>query len=524
MPDAPSSTARKLGLAAALLVVAVLLSRVLGLVREQVISGLFGATGATDAFYAAFTIPDILNYVVAGAMLSITFIPIYTRHLSAGTVEEGNRVFSIIVTAMALLVVAAIVGLELATPAIATRYLEKMEPANIDLAIHLTRVLLPVQLFLIIGGLAAATLYARQRFVAASIAPLIYNLGTILGGALLGRRLGIASLAWGTLAGAFAGQFLVQVVAAKRAGLRYRPSLQVTHPEFREWLLATLPLMLGIGLVTADEWIIRYFAAADVGAISCLNYARKLVMVPIAVAGQAVGQASMPFFARLYADGKRDELAQLVTSSARAVAAIAAVAACGLMAIAVPTVDLLFRHGQFATAQVVPTAHFVMLFAVAIPLWGMQGIVARAFYATRDTLTPMLGGTLVTVVSLPIYWLGFQLGRSVGLVLASDVGILLHTTVLLLLLPRRLGGVGRREMVIAVVRAFALGAFAGVPAWFVATYLPHGKLGGHWLSLVQMATGGLVFCALAAPLARPLNVPDVATFFEKLVGRLLRRR
>src|SRR5581483_4132157 len=245
MPDSPSTT-RKLGLAAAIFIAAVLLSRVLGFARDAFVAAAFGANGATDAFYAAFTLPDVLNYLVAGGTLSITFIPIYTRHLTSGDEREGNRVFSIIATTMLLVLVAGVIALEVWTPELAGRYLKKLQPKDLQLAIELTRILLPAQICFYLGGLASATLMARHKFVAAAMAPLAYNAGTIAGGALLGRQLGAASLAWGTLAGALVGPFAIQLVAAWRAGLRYLPSLRVRHAEFREWLWLSLPLMIGV--------------------------------------------------------------------------------------------------------------------------------------------------------------------------------------------------------------------------------------------------------------------------------------
>ncbi len=519
MPD--SSTTRRLGLAAALLVFTVFLSRVLGFARDAVIAALFGATGQTDAFYAAFTIPDVLMYFVAGGTLSITFIPIYTRHLKQEDAAGGNRVLSIIATTMTLVFIVGVTLLEIFTPQLTARYLHKLRPEDIALASSLTRILLPAQLFFYLGGIASATLFARKRFVAASFAPLVYNLGIIFGGAAFGRRFGIASLAWGALAGAAVGQFGILAVAAWRAGMRYRPTLDVSDPSFREWLLKTVPLMLAVTLVTADDWFIRYFAAADVGAISCLNYARKVVQVPIAVAAQAVAQASMPFFAQYWAEGRKQDLGDLVTKSARSSAAIAALAACALIALGEPTVDLLFRRGHFSAAQVVPTAHYVQLFATAIPLWAMQAIVARAFYAAGDTLTPAVAGTLVTASCVPIYWFAARTLGTIGLVVASDIGIFLHTASLMVLLPRRLDTVDRRDIIVGTLRAYLVGALAALPAWAAVTWLPHGRLHGHLLVLVKLAVGGLIFASLAALLARPLGANDIAGFIEE---RILRRR
>lgn len=138
---AESTTTRKLGFAAALLIVTMLLSRVLGFVRDAVIAALFGANGATDAFYAAFTIPDWLNYLVAGQTLSITFIPIYTRYLQREDEAEGNRVFSIIATTMTLVVIVGVIVFELFTPQLMSKFLHKLHPADLELAILLTRIL-----------------------------------------------------------------------------------------------------------------------------------------------------------------------------------------------------------------------------------------------------------------------------------------------------------------------------------------------------------------------------------------------
>ncbi len=511
--------AQRLGAATAILVVAVALSRVLGFLRDAVVAALFGASGKTDAFYAAFTIPDILNYLVAGGTLSITFIPIYTRYLTSNDEAEGNRVLSIIATVMTVVLGVGIVVLECITPQVAARYLHKLSPEDLQTAISLTRILLPAQIFFYLGGLCSATLFARHRFTAAALAPLIYNFGTIAGGLLFGRRLGIASLAWGSVAGAFVGPFLLQAIAAGRAGVRYRPSFAARHPDFRAWLILSVPLMIGVSLVTADEWILRYFAAADLGAISRLSYARKLVLVPIALAGQAVGQASMPFFARLYAEGKRDELGALVAQSARRSAEVAMLAACGMIALSIPLIDLLFRRGHFRAEDVAPTAQYLSIFALSVPVWAMQGIFSRAFYSTSDTRTPMIAGTLITIGSLPIYYLANRMFGVPGLVIASDIGIILHTAVLMILLPRRVS-CDRSAVLAGVARAAILGALAGAAAWMVARHLPVGALAGHSLDLVQLGAAGLTFLSVVIALAKPLKVEGVRLLLDRFSSLL----
>ncbi len=145
--------------------------------------------------------------------------------------------------------------------------------------------------------------------------PIFYNVFIIVGGLVGARRFGISSLAYGALVGAIVGPFLINVIGAAQDGLRYRLNFDWRNQEFREWVRLSIPLMLGVSLVSADDWILRYFASGGAGDITRLNYAKRLFAVPISILGQATGQASMPFFARLFGEGKRKEFAETVNGS-----------------------------------------------------------------------------------------------------------------------------------------------------------------------------------------------------------------
>src|SRR5580765_1731146 len=161
----------------------------------------------------------------------------------------------------------------------------------------------------------SAVLLSHRLFLLPAFGPLIYNVFIILGGVVGGRHFGIASLAYGAMVGSVAGPFLASVIGAARIGTGYKPSFDVTNPAFREWVRLSVPLMLGVSLVTADDWILRYFASGAVGDITRLNYAKRLFAVPIAVLGQAAGQASLPFFARLFGEKKMREFSETVNGS-----------------------------------------------------------------------------------------------------------------------------------------------------------------------------------------------------------------
>jgi putative peptidoglycan lipid II flippase len=406
-----------------LLMGTVMLSRVIGYVREAYIAYAFGAGSQTDAYVAAFTLPDWLNYIVAGGAASITFISIYTRFLAEKRDADARKTFSVVITVMSTVMIIGTIITEIFTPQFVRWMFRGFTPEQVTLTVHLTRILLPAQIFFYVGGVVSAVLLSHRLFLFPALGPLLYNVLIILGGVVGGHHFGIASLAYGAVAGAIAGPFLASVLGAVRIGTGYRPSFDVGNPAFREWVRLSIPLMLGVSLVTADDWILRHYAARGIGDISHLNYAKRLFAVPIAVLGQATGQASLPFFARLFNEKRLKEFATTVNDSVYRVAALSFLATGWMMAAAFPLIDLVYRRGRFLVSDTQTTAIYFFWFSLSLALWSAQGLYARAFYAAGDTLTPMVAVTVITSASLPIYSLLFHKYGVVGLAFASDIGI-----------------------------------------------------------------------------------------------------
>ena len=420
-----------------LLMGTVALSRVIGYVREAYIAYAFGAGVQTDAYVAAFTLPDWLNYIVAGGAASITFISIYTRFLAENRDADAKKTFSVVITVMTTVMIVGTILTEIFTPQFVRWMFRGFSPAQVELTVHLTRILLPAQIFFYVGGVVAAVLLSHRLFLFPAFGPLLYNIFIILGGAIAGRRLGIASLAYGALAGSVVGPFLASVIGAARIGTGYRPSFDIMNPAFREWVRLSVPLMLGVSLVTADDWILRHYASGGVGDIARLNYAKRLFAVPIAVLGQATGQASLPFFARLFNEKRLKEFATTVNDSVYRVAAASFLATGWMMAAAFPLIDLVYRRGRFLVSDTQTTTVYFFWFSLSLALWSAQGLYARAFYAAGDTLTPMVAVTVITSASLPIYSFLFHRYGVVGLAFASDIGIAANLLALAWLLHYR---------------------------------------------------------------------------------------
>src|SRR5256886_11703086 len=204
---------------------------------------------------------------------------------------------------------------EILTPEISRHLYKGFTPEQLELCVHLTRILLPAQIFFYVGGVVSAVLLSRRLFLFPAFGPLIYNVFIILGGIALSHRLGISSLAHGALLGSFLGPFLINAIGAARIGTGYKISFNVRNPAFREWVQLSIPPMLGVSLVTADDWTLRYFASGGVGDITRLNYANRLFAAPIAVLGQAPSQASLPFLSPPFRDKRTPEFADSLNGS-----------------------------------------------------------------------------------------------------------------------------------------------------------------------------------------------------------------
>jgi putative peptidoglycan lipid II flippase len=458
-----------------------LVSGLLALVRTKYISYVFGAGSATDAYTAAFQLPDMIGYFLVGGVASITLVNILSRHREAGDDRAGDEALSVVLMGMVAVLGLGIVLAELAAPFYVHHFFPSFDGPTSALCIHLTRLLLPAQLFFFAGGVLGSRLLVRKVFFYQALTPILYNLGIILGGVFLARRIGIDSLAWGVLAGSFLGAAVINAVGAFRSGMHFTPLLNLRHPAFVEWLKLSLPLMVGVSLVMADKWLLSYFASADRGGIYRLNVAKTLFNSPLSIIGVAAGAASLPFFSTLYAQRRMQDFNLAVCRSVSRLLSIALLVSAWLFAFAVPIVDL-FKGGSFLHSDALVTARYLAIFALSMALWSAQGLYARAFYAAENTFTPALSGTIVTVLSIPVYWGLFHRFGVDGLAFASDLGILAHTVALAVLLHRaRLVSLRTLEWgEIARAAAASLGAIAA--GYAVASRLP-GRADrlGSWL-------------------------------------------
>lgn len=410
----------KMGAAAAVVSGSVLLSRILGLARETLLASLLGVNVEGDLYRQAFTIPDFLNYLLAGAYLSITLIPILSRHLERGDREGFNRAFTSVMRFAAI----AVIGLTAVMWIAAGPLVSLMFPeaADHERLVGMTRLVLPAQVFLVLGALLMAVEYTHRRFLYPALAPIIYNLGIIAGGLIgaIGGDASPESFLWGAVAGSAIGNFALQWVGARSTGARL---VQVPkgHSAVKEYLVLAIPLMVGQSIAVLDEQFVRWFGQIEAGATSALSFARQLNMVPVGVIAQAAGVAAYPFLARLAARDDRRALTSTTSRAARTTLFVACGATAVLVVLARPLVRLLYQWGAFSAEDTELVAGLLMIYAASIPAWGLHQILSRNFYAQRKMWTPVIIGTVGSLIAIPIWFGLYEVMGVNGFALASVV-------------------------------------------------------------------------------------------------------
>jgi putative peptidoglycan lipid II flippase len=481
------------GKVALLLAASVGLSRVLGVLRDTLLAAQVGAGSEVDAYRAAFQIPDLLNHFLAGGALSIAFIPFYARVRAREGRAAADALFGVVLGTLAAAVLLATGVLWWQAEAL-VRVQFGFDAETTALTTRLTRILLPAQVFFVTGGVIRAVLMANDRFASQALAPLVYNAGIILGGAVAGAAWGAEGFAWGALAGAFLGPFAIPALELARSGLvRWRLQVAPWDRRFLAYFWLALPLMLGVSLLTLDEWYERWFGSRlGEGVVAQLGYARMVALVPVGLIGQAIATAGLPALSRLVSEERREELDRLVTGMLRSGLALAILAGGGLWVVAQPAVEILFERGRFGADDTRAVAALLRILAWAVPAWVLQQIAVRPFYARGDMWRPMGLGTGVALAMAPLYWwLGGRSGAP-GLALAGVLGMT-ASALATLLLARRLHGAPRlAALASSAVRGLGVAVLAAAVAAGLPWTAQPGMLGAVLALLVRGGVFGLL--------------------------------
>ena len=492
---AVTSPTRQITRAAGTVMLAFVASRILGLLREIVIGARFGTSAELDAYLAAFRLTDLLYQLVAGGALGSAFIPTFARYLAAQNQSGAWRLASAVINIVTLiLIVAAALAALFAPLLVATLIAPGFDAATQALTVSLMRVMLLAPVIFGASGILMGALNAQQHFLLPALAPIMYNLAIIGGTLFLAPTLGTGGLAIGVVAGA-AGHLLIQLLGLARFGARYFPVFDVRDPGVRQIARLMGPRVLGLAVVQINFLINTNLASRlGEGAVSALNYAWLLMLLPQGVFAQSIATAAFPTFAAQAARSQIDAMRRTLSGALRATLFLSLPAAVGLIVLRLPLVQVLLQRAEFTADSTQAVAYTLQFFALGLAAHSVLEIVTRAFYALHDTRTPVFVGVAAMGLNVVLSLLLIDSLAQGGLALANSIATTLETLALVWLLRPRLHGIEGGRVWNAFLRSGLSAAAMGLTL-FGLLQLPIDS--ALLLGLGGMIVGGLVYGGVA---------------------------
>ncbi len=477
-----------MGLAALIMSLSILLSRFMGLLRDKVISWQYGASGEADLYFAAFVVPDFINYLLAGGYVSITLMPLLSRCFDEDE-DKAWRFFSAVFW-WALLAVSTltIIAMLWAAP-LAKLVAPGFSPEQSQRLTLFLRIILPAQIFFVSGACFSALLFLRKQFFVPALTPLIYNGAIIICGLAvpaLGIADGMVGFCIGVTLGAGIGAFALPYWATTRkqdtpaahteancihsTGLRLYPLQKenLRHPLLRSFLFMALPLMLGQSVVMLNEQFMRIFGSMlSEGSVSLLSYARRMSQVPVGMIGQAIAVASYPFLATLAAKKEYTTFNETLRTAMTTSTAVLIPISAWMIAAAVPCMGFIFEGGDFGQKETLASAPLLQIMMLMVPLWGVQMVLGRAFYALGDTLTPAVCGTVITIVSLPLFYYALR-WEAIGIALVSFWGVVAYIAIIMYIWNKKQGLQAFKGLGTILLFGLFLSFISGIVSWYTS--------------------------------------------------------
>ncbi len=496
-----------------------LVVKLLGFLRETSLANAFGAGPLSDAYLSAYTIPYFLQAILGYALVTAV-VPILTKYLVAGQKEEASYVGSAIINLTAV----ALAGVTLIGIIICDWLVKLLAPGygpeQAALTANLARIMFPSVVFMGVGMVLTGICNAHYRFAVSAFAPGMSNIIIIVSLLFFSASYGIFGAAWGTLL-SFAGFFVIQVPVLWQIGFKYRPVLDLKHPDVQQLLREIGPIVLGVAVNQIYFAVNRIFASGLAeGTISSINYANKLMMLPLGIFVAAVANAIYPALAEFSLRKNRQSLAGTMKGGLVSVMLVAIPAAVGLALLAEPIIELLFEHGNFDHEATLATAWALVCFTLGLVPMAANMVITRVFYALEDVKTPVRIGALSIVVdvllSLALYKTMAYGGG--GLALANSLAALVCCLLMYYYLKfKALPELARQSMLPSLLKIALAAALMGAAVWLTANLLPLGS------ALLKTGVGILAGVAVYAAAVLALRIPETQLFLDKLAAKLRRR-
>ena len=494
-----------------------LVVKLLGFLRETSLANAFGATELSDAYLSAYTIPYFLQAILGYALVTAV-VPILTKYLVEGRDDEasyvGSAIINLTAVALAAITLLGILVCDWLVKLLAPGY----GPEQAALTASLARIMFPSVVFMGVGMVLTGICNAHYRFAVSAFAPGMSNIIIIVSLLFFSASYGIFGAAWGTLL-SFFGFFVIQVPVLWQIGFKYRPVLDLQHPAVRQLLREIGPIVLGVAVNQIYFAVNRIFASGLAeGTISHINYANKLMMLPMGIFVAAVANAIYPALAEFSLRKNRQSLAGTMKGGLISVMLVAIPAAVALLS--EPIVQLLFEHGEFNHQATQATAWALVCFTLGLIPMAANMVITRVFYALEDVKTPVRIGALSIVVDVVLSLLLYKsmaFGGG-GLALANSLAALLCCLLMYYYLKfKALPELAGQSMLPSLLKIAAAAALMGAAVWLVAYVLP---VSG---ALKQTGLGIAAGVAVYAGAVLALRIPETQLFIDKIRAKLGRR-
>ena len=475
----PVLTDTALASSAGLVGSATMISRLLGLARDQVFAYLFGANNAMDAFYVAFRIPNLFRDLFAEGAMNAAFVPTFTRQLTRYGKDQAwklaNNVINTLAISTGLLVIIGIVSAGPLITFLASDYASV--PGKLELTALLTKITLPFLTLIAIAAAFMGMLNSLQRFFIPALSPAMFNISTIFCAFALVPvmpKFGLApitAIAIGTLVGGL-GQLVIQWPALRREGYRYRPVLNLGDQPLRDVLILMGPGILGVAATQVNLLVNLILATGEgTGAVSWLNYSFRLIYLPIGLFGVSIATVALPVISKHAALEKLSNVRSTVSNGLRLMLVLNIPAAVGLIVIALPIVQLIFERGNFMPSDTAATAAALIFYSPGLIGYSAVKIIAPTFYALRDSRTPVLISVGTMIFNITINMILVRVIGYKGLALGTSIAALLNASVLFWLLRNRLGGLEGMLIGRTLLKTLIASAIMGLTAAVVSQQL-----------------------------------------------------
>jgi putative peptidoglycan lipid II flippase len=501
-------------------------SRVMGLVRESVFAHLFGVGAATDAFNVAFRIPNLLRDLFAETALSAAFVPVLTAEKAKGK-EAQNRLASNIFNVLFVVTGAVAIAGFVAAPALAKAIAFGFGsvPGKIGLTAHLTAVLFPFLIFVSLAAWAMSYLNTERSFFVPSAAQAAFNLFSILvplltfGWYVARGKEPIFGMAVGVLVGGLM-QLVVQVPSLRRKGFRWSPVLSFRDPEFRRVMALFIPVAIGLAgtriNVLVNTILVTPLAQ---GSVSWLNYAFRIMHLPLGLFGIAVGTVALPSLSKLVLANDVAAVRSTLVDSLKMVLFLTVPTSALIACLAVPVTRAIYERGQFTAADTLATAGALVLYVLGIPFISALRNVAAVFYAHKDAKTPMVASFASIAFNIVLNLTLMGLLGFLAFPLSTTLAAMLNVGLLYALLPHKIGPLEIGPLA-AYAGKLAVASAAGGGAAWLGNRLASGALGTSFLATAaSVAACGLLGLAVFFAVSRLLGLAETREYMRRFLRR-----